>query len=171
MKILVTGGAGFVGTNFIHYILQTHADWELTNLDKVTYAGNLENLQSIEKHPRYNFQKGDIADREVVDSLLGQKFDVIINFAAESHVDRSIQDAAPFIDTNIRGTQVLLEATMKHGCEKFIQVSTDEVYGSIENGSFSENSPLNPSSPYSASKASADLLCLAYHKTHNTPVI
>ncbi|MFC1929556.1 dTDP-glucose 4,6-dehydratase [Chloroflexota bacterium] len=171
MKILVTGGAGFIGTNFIHYILQTHVDWELTNLDKVTYAGNLENLQSIEEHPRYNFQKGDIADREVVDKLLGQKFDVIVNLAAESHVDRSIQDAAPFIDTNIRGTQVLLEAVRRNGCGKFIQVSTDEVYGSIENGSFTENSPLNPSSPYSASKASADLLCLAYYRTHQIPVV
>jgi dTDP-glucose 4,6-dehydratase len=171
MKILVTGGAGFIGTNFIHYILETHMDWEITNLDKVTYAGNLENLQSIEKHPHYNFQKGDIADPRVVDNLLEQKFDVIINFAAESHVDRSIQDAEPFIDTNVRGTQVLLEAIREHSCGKFLQVSTDEVYGSIANGSFTENSPLNPSSPYSASKASADLLCLAYYKTHRIPVI
>jgi dTDP-glucose 4,6-dehydratase len=171
MKILVTGGAGFIGANFLYHILQAHPDWDVTNLDKVTYAGNLENLQGIEKEPRYHFVKGDIADREVVDSLLGQKFDVVVNFAAESHVDRSILDAAPFIDTNIRGTQVLLEGARKHGVGKYLQVSTDEVYGSTEQGSFTERSPLDPSSPYSASKASADLLCLAYHKTHHTPVV
>jgi dTDP-glucose 4,6-dehydratase len=171
MKILVTGGAGFIGANFILHVLRAHPDWDVTNLDKVTYAGNLENLQGIEKEPRYHFVKGDIADREVVDGLLGQKFDVVVNFAAESHVDRSILDAAPFIDTNIRGTQVLLEGVRKHGAGKYLQVSTDEVYGSTETGSFSERSPLDPSSPYSASKASADLLCLAYHKTHHTPVV
>jgi dTDP-glucose 4,6-dehydratase len=171
MKILVTGGAGFIGSNFIHQTLKAHPDWDVTNLDKVTYAGNLENLQGIEKDPRYHFVKGDIADHEVVDSLLAQKFDVIVNFAAESHVDRSILDATPFIDTNIRGTQVLLEGVRKHGVGKYIQVSTDEVYGSIDKGSFTEKSPLDPSSPYSACKASADLLCLAYFKTHHTPIV
>jgi dTDP-glucose 4,6-dehydratase len=171
MKILVTGGAGFIGSNFIQYILNEHPDWDVTNLDKVTYAGNLENLKSVEKNPRYHFVRGDIADREVVDGLLSQKFDAVVNFAAESHVDRSILDAAPFIDTNIRGTQVLLEGVRKHGTGRYVQVSTDEVYGSSETGSFTEKSNLDPSSPYSASKASADLLCLAYFKTHHTPVM
>jgi dTDP-glucose 4,6-dehydratase len=171
MKILVTGGAGFIGANFLLHILQAHPDWDVTNLDKVTYAGNLENLQGIEKEPLYHFVNGDIADRETVDGLLGQNFDVVVNFAAESHVDRSILDAAPFIDTNIRGTQVLLEGVRKHGVGKYLQVSTDEVYGSAETGSFTERSPLDPSSPYSASKASADLLCLACFKTHHTPVV
>ncbi len=171
MKVLVTGGAGFIGANFLHHSLQTHPDWDVTNLDSVTYAGNLENLKGIEKEPRYHFVKGDIADRTVVDTLLSQKFDVVVNFAAESHVDRSILDSSPFIDTNIRGTQVLLEGVRRHGVGKYLQVSTDEVYGSTEQGSFSELSPLDPSSPYSASKASADLLCLAYFKTHHTPVV
>lgn len=171
MKLLITGGAGFIGSNFIRYIVQQHPDWEITNLDKLTYAGNLENLKEVEGNPRYRFIKGDIADRELVDSLLQEKFDAIINFAAESHVDRSILDASPFLETNIRGTQVLLEGARKYSVKRFVQVSTDEVYGSIEQGSFTELSPLHPSSPYSASKAAADLLCLAYHTTHRTPVI
>jgi dTDP-glucose 4,6-dehydratase len=171
MKVLVTGCAGFIGTNFLYHILKTHPDWEVTNLDKLTYAGNLENLKSLEKEPRYHFVKGDINDRDVVDQLLSQKFDVIVNFAAESHVDRSILDASPFIDTNIRGTQTLLDGVRRHNVKKFVQVSTDEVYGSTETGSFNEKSGLDPSSPYSASKASADLLCLAYYKTHQTPVV
>ncbi len=171
MKILVTGGAGFIGSNFILHVLRSHADWEVTNLDKLTYAGNLENLKSVERDPRYHFVRGDIADRDVVNGLLAQQFDAVINFAAESHVDRSILDASPFIETNIRGTQVLLEGVRQHPVGKYVQVSTDEVYGSTERGSFSEKSPLDPSSPYSASKASADLLCLAYFKTHSTPVV
>jgi dTDP-glucose 4,6-dehydratase len=171
MKILITGCAGFIGTNFLYHILKTHADWEVTNLDKLTYAGNLENLKPLEKESRYHFVKGDIADREAVDQLLAKKFDVIVNFAAESHVDRSILDASPFIDTNIRGTQVLLEGTRKYEIKKYIQISTDEVYGSRESGYFNEQSPLDPSSPYSACKASADLLCMAYFKTHGTPVM
>ena len=171
MKLLVTGGAGFIGSNFVHYALREHPDWEITNLDKLTYAGNLENLKDIEDQPGYHFVKGDIADRKLVDKLVGQGFDVIVNFAAESHVDRSILDASPFIETNVKGTQVLLEGVKKHGIQRFIQVSTDEVYGSIDSGYFIEESPLSPNSPYSASKAAADLLCRAYFKTHRLPAI
>jgi dTDP-glucose 4,6-dehydratase len=171
MKLLVTGGAGFIGTNFIRHYLKEHPDCEIANLDKLTYAGNLENLKDIQDRPGYHFIKGDIADRKLVDKLLGQGFDVIVNFAAESHVDRSILDASPFIETNIKGTQVLLEGAKKHGIQRFIQVSTDEVYGSTDKGFFTEESPLSPSSPYSASKTAADLLCLAYFKTHHLPAI
>ena len=171
MRLLVTGGAGFIGTNFIRYIRKEQPDWEITNLDKLTYAGNLENLKDIQDQPGYRFVKGDIADRELVDQLLGRGFDVVVNFAAESHVDRSILDASPFIETNVKGTQVLLEGAKKHGIQRFIQVSTDEVYGSIDKGRFTEESPLSPSSPYSASKTAADLLCLAYFKTHHLPAI
>ena len=171
MKLLVTGGVGFIGSNFVRYIRQEHPDWEITNLDKLTYAGNLENLKDIQDQPGYRFVKGDIADRKLVDKLLGQGFDVIVNFAAESHVDRSILDASPFIETNVKGTQVLLEGARKRGIHRFIQVSTDEVYGSIDSGRFTEESPLSPSSPYSASKTAADLLCGAYFKTHRVPAI
>jgi dTDP-glucose 4,6-dehydratase len=171
MKLLVTGGAGFIGSNFIRYILREHPRWDVTNLDKLTYAGNLENLKDVQDGPNYYFIKGNIADRETVDELLSHGFNCVVNFAAESHVDRSIVDASPFILTNIKGTQVLLEGANKHRLEKFIQVSTDEVYGSIDRGSYSELSPLSPASPYAASKASADLLCLAYWKTYGTPVI
>jgi len=171
MKLLVTGGVGFIGSNFIRHIRQEHPDWEITNLDKLTYAGNLENLKDIQDQPGYHFVKGDIADRKLVDKLLGQEFDVIVNFAAESHVDRSILDASPFIETNVKGTQVLLEGAKNHGIQRFIQVSTDEVYGSIERGEFTEKSPLSPNSPYSASKAAADLLCRAYFETHHLPAI
>jgi dTDP-glucose 4,6-dehydratase len=171
VKLLVTGGAGFIGSNFICQVLKEHPDWQITNLDKLTYAGNLENLKDIQDKPGYRFVKGDIVDRKMVDELLGKRLDVIINFAAESHVDRSILDASPFIETNIKGTQVLLEGAKKHGIQRFIQVSTDEVYGSINSGRFTEESTLSPSSPYSASKAAADLLCLAYFKTHHLPAI
>jgi dTDP-glucose 4,6-dehydratase len=171
MKLLVTGGAGFIGSNFIRHIRQEQPNWEITNLDKLTYAGNLENLKDIQDQPGYRFVKGDIADRKLVDKLLGQGFHVIVNFAAESHVDRSILDASPFIETNVKGTQVLLEGARKHGIQRFIQVSTDEVYGSTDSGCFTEQSPLSPSSPYSASKTAADLLCHAYFKTHRLPVI
>ena len=171
MKLLVTGGVGFIGSNFIRHIRQEHPDWEITNLDKLTYAGNLENLKDIQDQPGYHFVKGDIADRKLVDKLLGQEFDVIVNFAAESHVDRSILDASQFIETNVKGTQVLLEGARKRGIRRFIQVSTDEVYGSIDSGRFTEESPLSPSSPYSASKTAADLLCGAYFKTHHVPAI
>lgn len=171
MKLLVTGGAGFIGSNFIHHILEQHPQWEVTNLDKLTYAGNLENLKDIENLSHYRFVKGDIADRELVDSLFSRGIDAVINFAAESHVDRSILDPSPFIDTNIKGTQVLLEGALKHRVEKFIHISTDEVYGSIEQGKFTELSRLCPSSPYAASKAAAEHLCLASFTTHHTPVV
>lgn len=171
MKLLVTGGAGFIGSNFIHLVLSEHPDWEVTNLDKLSYAGNLENIKDIEDNSRYRFVKGDIADRELVDKLLRQGFDVIVNFAAESHVDRSILDAAPFIETNIKGTQTLLEGARQYKVGRFIQVSTDEVYGSTEEGKFTEQSPLSPNSPYAASKTAADLLCHAYWKTYQLPVI
>lgn len=171
MRLLVTGGAGFIGSNFIRYILQQHPQWQVTSFDKLTYAGNLDNLKDIQDEPRYRFIKGDIADRQLVDGLLSQGFDTIVNFAAESHVDRSILDASPFIETNIRGTQILLEGARNHQIQRFIQVSTDEVYGPIDEGDFTESSSLSPSSPYAASKAAADLLCLAYYKTYDAPVI
>jgi dTDP-glucose 4,6-dehydratase len=171
MKILVTGGAGFIGSNFIRLVLQERTPWEVVNFDKLTYCGNLENLKDIQGDKRYRFVRGDIADRQLVDSLLAENhLDAIINFAAESHVDRSILDASPFMRTNVEGTMVLLEGVNKYKIKKFIHVSTDEVYGSITKGSFSELSNLSPGSPYSASKAAADLLCLAYWNTFKTPV-
>lgn len=173
MKLLITGGAGFIGSNFVRLIL-TESDWEVVNLDKLTYAGNLENLADIKDNPRYSFVRGDIADAKQVEEIFKQQnFNAVINFAAESHVDRSIQDASPFIITNIMGTQVLLDASRKYGIEKFVQVSTDEVYGSLnmDDPEFTEETPLAPNSPYSASKASADLLCRAYFKTYGLPVI
>ncbi|MBC7218169.1 MAG: dTDP-glucose 4,6-dehydratase, partial [Candidatus Caldatribacterium sp.] len=173
MKLLVTGGCGFIGSNFIRYVLKVHPDWEIVNLDKLTYAGNLKNLKDVEGNPRYRFVKGDIADRNLVHALFAEeKFTAVVNFAAESHVDRSILDPAPFIETNVKGTQVLLEAARAHGVEKFLQISTDEVYGSLDpdDPPFSEESPLRPNSPYAASKASADLLCRAYYKAYGVPV-
>jgi len=170
-KVLVTGGAGFIGSNFIRFLLNEHPDFEVTNLDKLTYAGNLGNLTDVSDNPKYRFVKGDIADRELVSNILSEGFDIIINFAAESHVDRSILDASPFIETNIKGTRVLLECSRHYPVDKFIQISTDEVYGSTEEGAFSEESALSPSSPYASSKASADLLCAAYQRTYELPVI
>jgi dTDP-glucose 4,6-dehydratase len=169
--LLVTGGAGFIGSNFIRYFLKEHPDWEITNLDKLTYAGNLGNLKDVEDNPGYRFIKGDITDRELISKILQDRFDAIINFAAESHVDRSILDASPFIETNIKGTQILLEGARQYGVARFVQVSTDEVYGSTEKGKFTEKSPLAPNSPYSASKTAADLLCHAYWKSHQLPVM
>ena len=171
MRILVTGGAGFIGSNFIRYVLHRHSGWEVTNLDKLTYAGNLENLNDVENNPKYHFVRGDIADRELISNLLQDKFDAVVNFAAESHVDRSILDASPFIQTNIKGTEVLLEGARQYHVERFIQVSTDEVYGSMLNGGFTETSPLSPNSPYAATKAAADLLCRAYAQTYGLPII
>lgn len=171
MRLLVTGGAGFIGSNFIRHILSEHPDWQVVNLDKLTYAGNLENLKDIENKSSYRFVKGDVTDRELVSSILQQGVEVVVNFAAESHVDRSIMDATPFIETNIRGTQTLLDGARRYSIERFIQVSTDEVYGSIESGKFTEQSALSPNSPYAASKTSADLITLAYWKTHRLPVI
>lgn len=176
MKILVTGGAGFIGSNFIHYMLRSYPDIQITNLDKLTYAGNLDNLALIEKDSflssRYKFIKGDIADARLIDRIMAEGFDAIINFAAESHVDRSIEDAGIFLKTNVLGTQNLLEGLRKHKIKRFIQISTDEVYGSLgPEGKFTEDSPLMPNSPYSASKASADLICRAYFKTFHLPII
>jgi dTDP-glucose 4,6-dehydratase len=169
-RFLVTGGAGFIGSNFIHYLFETHADINVTNLDKLTYAGNLDNLKILENQPNYRFVKGDICDSVVVENLV-RECDYVINFAAESHVDRSIGSPDDFIKTDIYGTFVLLESARKHSIKKFIQISTDEVYGSIEDGSFKESDPLMPSSPYSASKAGADRLAYSYFKTYDLPVI
>ena len=171
-KVLITGGAGFIGSNFIRYALAHHPDWDLTVLDKLTYAGNLENLKDAEDFPNYPFVLGDIADRDLVDQLTSQGFDLIVNFAAESHVDRGNLDPSPFITTNIQGTQLLLDGAVRSGVGLFLQVSTDEVYGSLESeGKFTEESPLLPNSPYAASKASADCLCRAYYHTYDLPVI
>lgn len=167
MKILVTGGAGFIGSNFIRHIISGHPEHSVINLDKLTYAGNLENMQDMEDQPNYRFVKGDICDRQFLDSL---DFDAIINFAAESHVDRSILDSFPFLQANVIGTQSLLEAAKIRKC-RMLQVSTDEVYGSIENGLFTEESSISPNSPYAASKASADLLVRAYHETFDMDVL
>jgi dTDP-glucose 4,6-dehydratase len=172
-NLLVTGGAGFIGSNFVHYLLQTYPSYAVVNLDKLTYAGNLENLADVAANPRYRFVKGDICDREFVESTVKQnKIDAIINFAAESHVDRSILGTSPFIQTNFVGTHTLLEVTQSLGLNRFLQISTDEVYGSTPvSTKFTEESLLNPSSPYAASKASADLLALSYYRTFGTPVV
>ena len=167
MKIMVTGGAGFIGSNFIHYLLREYDDIKVINYDKLTYAGNLDNLKDIENDARYHFIKGDICDKELVERVIKEYgIEQIINFAAESHVDRSITGPEPFIKTDVFGTFTLLEASRKFDVERYVQISTDEVYGSIKEGSFSEKDALNPSSPYSASKASADMLVIAYNKTY-----
>jgi dTDP-glucose 4,6-dehydratase len=172
MKILVTGGAGFIGSAFVRMVLTETGD-TVINLDKLTYAGNLENLQSVESHPRYRFVEGDICDEGLVNALVAEeKPDVIAHFAAESHVDRSILSPAPVIDTNLRGTFVLLEAARRAGSGRFVHVSTDEVYGSLEPPlEATEEFPLNPSSPYSASKAGSDLLARSYFVTYKLPVV
>ncbi len=171
-KILVTGGAGFIGSNFIRIALQSDK-YKIVNYDKLTYAGNLENLKDIENHPHYAFYRGDITDYDLLKEICSkEKINTIINFAAETHVDRSIQNSYPFIQTNIVGTQTLLEIALELRLYKFIQISTDEVYGSLgDSGLFVENSNLKPNSPYSASKASADLIVRAYYKTYNIPAI
>jgi dTDP-glucose 4,6-dehydratase len=173
MTILVTGGCGFIGSNFIQHILGSHPGDSVVNLDKLTYAGNPENLEGMEENSRYHFVKGDICDRTAVESILKQhKIEAIINFAAESHVDRSIMGPAIFIETNVAGTNILLDLAREHSIDRFIQISTDEVYGSLgADGKFSEGTRLHPNSPYAASKASADLLTLAYHRTYGLPVI
>lgn len=170
MKLLVTGGAGFIGSNFIRHMIKKYPDYHITNLDKLTYAGNLDNLKDIEGSQSYKFLKGDICDVKAV-SDAAQGVDAIINFAAETHVDRSILEPGSFIQTDIYGTYVLLEAVKAIGIKRYIQISTDEVYGSIEQGSFTEESPLMPSSPYSSSKAGADMLVHSYWKTFHLPVI
>ncbi|MFE4572699.1 dTDP-glucose 4,6-dehydratase [Paenibacillus chitinolyticus] len=171
MKLLVTGGAGFIGSNFVLYMLKKYPDYQIINLDALTYAGNLENLKSVENHPNYRFLKGDISDPNAVKQAFDFGVDVVVNFAAESHVDRSILDPGIFVQANVMGTQVLLDAAKAHGVTKFVQVSTDEVYGSLgETGLFSETTPLAPNSPYSASKAGGDMLVRAYHETFGMPV-
>lgn len=172
MHILVTGGCGFIGSNFIKHMLSKHA-YSIINLDKLTYAGNLENLKDIENDERYSFIKGDIADGNLLENIFNSsKVDAVINFAAESHVDRSIMYPDEFIKTNINGTFNLLEIAKKKEIKLFIQISTDEVYGSLgKEGKFQEATPLAPNSPYSASKAAADMLAMAYHKTFKMPVI
>jgi dTDP-glucose 4,6-dehydratase len=170
MKILVTGGAGFIGSNFIRYQLENYDD-QIINVDKLSYAGNLDNLKAVENSPNYEFKKIDICNKEKIDQIMHQGIDYIVNFAAESHVDRSIKDPSVFVKTNIEGTQNLLDLALKFGVKKFVQISTDEVYGSLgPEGKFKEDSPLNPSSPYAASKAAADLLVKSYAKTYELPV-
>ena len=169
---LVTGGAGFIGSNFIRQVLAEEADVSVVAYDALTYAGNLENLEDCLEHERFRFMRGDICDSNAVRSLLSEGIDVIVNFAAESHVDRSIMGCKDFVRTNIQGVQVLLDEARAHDVGLFLQVSTDEVYGSLgPTGKFTEESPLRPNSPYSASKAAADMLALAYHHTYRTPVI
>jgi len=171
-RILVTGGAGFIGSNFIKYMLNKYKTYQIINLDLLTYAGNLDNLREVEKNERYSFIQGDICDRKLIEKLFKSKIDIIVNFAAESHVDRSIKNPAVFVETNIMGTQVLLDAARKYDLVKYIQISTDEVYGTLDQQeSFTEKSSLAPNSPYSASKAGADLLVRAYYRTFNLPVI
>lgn len=178
-KILVTGGAGFIGSNFIRYMLSKYKNYKIINLDKLTYAGNLENLKDVEDNPNYTFIKGDICDKELVEEIFSQDIDYVVNFAAESHVDRSIMDPEIFVKTNVLGMVTLLNAAkkaweqgdgFKEG-KKFLQVSTDEVYGSLgETGYFTETTPLDPHSPYSSSKAAADLIVKAYYDTYKMPV-
>jgi dTDP-glucose 4,6-dehydratase len=171
VKVLVTGGAGFIGSNFVRYAIAAHPDWHVTTLDKLTYAGRLENLKSVEDHPRHRFVKGDIADMAVAGPLVRES-EVVVNFAAETHVDRSIKHAADFITTDVFGTFVLLEAARENAnLRRFVQISTDEVYGSVPVGSSKETDELKPRNPYSASKAGADRLAYSYWATYQVPVI
>lgn len=175
MKFLVTGGAGFIGGNFAHYMVNTYPEDQIVVLDLLTYAGNLETLEPIMDKPNFKFVKGDIRDRESIDQLFaGEKFDMVVNFAAETHVDRSVEDPEVFITTNIIGTQVLMDACRKYGIQRYHQVSTDEVYGDLPLDRpdlfFTEETPIHTSSPYSAAKAGADLLVQAYHRTFKLPV-
>jgi dTDP-glucose 4,6-dehydratase len=170
LKVLVTGGAGFIGSNFIRHILTKYEDYHIVNLDSLTYCGNLGNLADIEKNKRYEFIKGDITDAKTVEKIV-KDCDVIVNFAAETHVDRSIKDPSIFVKTNVFGTYTLLEAAKKSGTKLYIQIGTDEVYGSVPQGYSKEGDPLMPNSPYSASKASGDLLARSYFITYKVPVI
>jgi dTDP-glucose 4,6-dehydratase len=174
MKILVTGGAGFIGSNLVRFLLTGKKTLEVINVDKLTYAGNLENLAGLEDEDRYQFVRADIADVQEMEKIFeDHKPDVVMHLAAESHVDRSIEDASPFIKTNVLGTQVLLDCSMKYGVGRFVHVSTDEVYGTLseDDPAFTESNRIDPSSPYSASKAASDLLVLAYHRTHGLPAV
>jgi dTDP-glucose 4,6-dehydratase len=171
LNVLVTGGAGFIGSNFVRYAIRTHDDWHVTTLDKLTYAGRLENLESVKEHPRHRFVKGDIADPAVAAPLVAAS-DIVVNFAAETHVDRSIKHAGDFITTDVYGTFVLLEAARESArLRRFVQISTDEVYGSVPVGSSTETDELKPRNPYSASKAGADRLAYSYWATYKVPVI
>ena len=173
MKLLVTGGLGFIGSNFIRHHLVHFPQDRILNLDKITYAGNPENLRDVERNVHYRFHQGDIADRSCVKKIFDEfRPEIVVNFAAESHVDRSILDSEDFIRTNVVGIQVLLDQAKTSGVKRFMQVSTDEVYGSLgPSGFFTEKSPLHPNNPYSASKAAGDFLCLSYHKTFGMPVL
>ncbi|HMD87472.1 MAG TPA: dTDP-glucose 4,6-dehydratase [Terriglobia bacterium] len=172
MKLMVTGGAGFIGSNFIRYVLAQHPQDSILNLDKLTYSGNLQTLRDLEKDERYTFVRGDIGDRRKVQEILSSGFEAIVHFAAETHVDRSILEGSAFVKTNVLGTQCLLDAARHAGIKRFVLVSTDEVYGSAPSGEkFTENSPLAPNSPYAASKAGADLLARAHFRTFRFPVI
>ena len=174
-KVLVTGGAGFIGANFVYYILNKYNDYKVVNLDKLTYAANISNLDDVKDNENYKFIQGDICDKFLIDDLFkNEKFDIVVNFAAESHVDRSISSPDIFVNTNVLGTQVLLDSSLKYNVERFHQGSTDEVYGDLPLDRcdllFSEQNNINPSSPYSASKASADLLVKSYYKTYKLPI-
>lgn len=170
MRVLVTGGAGFIGSNFVRYMLQKYPEYEIVNLDKLTYAGRTKNLADIEDNEKYTFIKGDICNSEDVEKAT-DGCELVVNFAAESHVDRSIEDASAFVRTNFEGVRVMLESAMKQNVKKFIQIGTDEVYGSIEESSSTENDLVKPRNPYSAAKAAADLLALSYFNTYEMPVI
>ncbi|MBI3624752.1 MAG: GDP-mannose 4,6-dehydratase, partial [Candidatus Rokubacteria bacterium] len=170
MKLLVTGGAGFIGSHFVRHVLQKYPTYSVVNLDKLTYAGNLENLRDVERNPRYRFVHGDICDAPVVREAV-RSANAILNFAAESHVDRSILGADEFLKTDVLGTFTLLEAARELRIPRYVQVSTDEVYGSIERGAVRENAPVRPSNPYAASKAGGDLLVSAYWTTYRLPIV
>jgi dTDP-glucose 4,6-dehydratase len=172
MRILITGGCGFIGSNFVRLALDARKNWDLVNLDALTYAGNPENLTDVEKNPRYAFKRGSITDGGLVDDLVKSGFDAIVNFAAESHVDRSLYGPTEFVQTNIQGTVNLLEAAKRHGVKRFLQISTDEVYGSLPpEGFFSEVTPLHPNNPYSSTKAAADMMVQAYAHSFNLPAL
>ena len=171
-RILVTGGAGFIGSNFVHWALANWPDVHVVNLDVLTYAGNLANLAAIDSDPRHTFVRGDVTDASMLDRLMADGVDAVVNFAAESHVDRSLMSSEPFVRTNVVGTQQLLDAARRHDVGRFLQISTDEVYGSLgDEGEFTESTPLAPNSPYAASKAAADVLCRAYHHSFGFPVL
>lgn len=170
MKILITGGAGFIGSNYIRYVLAKYHDIKVVNLDLLTYAGRMENIRDFMQDPRHKFVKGDIRDRKKVQQVMKENFNAVVNFAAETHVDRSIVEADSFITTDVYGTYTLLDTAKNSNIEKFVHISTDEVYGSTEKESFKENDSLQPSSPYSASKAAGDLMALAFYKTYGLPI-
>lgn len=169
--MLITGGAGFIGSNFVHYMIRAYPDYEIVNVDSLTYAGNPDNLKPIESHPNYRFVQADITDRGALEPIFQEGIQIVVNFAAESHVDRSIKTPELFVHTNVTGTLTLLQLSREYDVERYVQVSTDEVYGTLgDEGLFTEETPLAPNSPYSASKAGADLLVRAYHETYGLPV-